>query len=173
VADAVDLANESILFPDLDEDPMTAGGPLPEPRTTNTGKIDGRTKAARAARASAPRSPQPRKTPGRSKARTDYRAGIEGLGQMAAFAISFKAPADAAAVAYHTPPIAKAVADLANEKPEVAAVLDRLLSAGPYAALLTAVTPLVIQLLVNHKVAPAGIMGSVTPEEMLAVFSSG
>lgn len=81
---------------------------------------------------------------------TDYRPGLLGLAQLGAMALSFKAPADAAAITYHAPPIAEALNDLAAERPEVAAVLDKILAAGPYGALIAAVLPLGLQLAHNH-----------------------
>lgn len=77
--------------------------------------------------------------------------------------------ADAAAIEQAAPGIASAVSDLANERPEVAAVLDRILKAGPYGALLAAVIPMTVQMLANHKVIPAGVMGSKTPEDLLGI----
>ena len=173
MGDAADLADSTILYKDTDTESVMAAGPTPPPR-----KVDGRSREARAARAASGspyKAPVPRKGPGGrpARAKTDYRAGIEGIGQMAAFGLSFKSPADAAAVMIHTPPIAQAMADLANEKPEVAAILDRLLAAGPYAALLTAVTPLILQVLCNHGKMPAGLMGTVPPEQLVAMLGGG
>lgn len=92
--------------------------------------------------------------------RPDYARGIMGLLQLAAAPLMVAgakndaALADAAALTVHGPPIAEALDDLAQERPEFAAVLDRVLSAGPYGALLSAALPLVAQLAVNHGLVP-------------------
>jgi hypothetical protein len=61
---------------------------------------------------------------------------------------------DGFCVAQHTPPIADAVADLAVERPEVAAALDKIMAVGPYGALIGAVLPLAIQIAHNHNKVP-------------------
>lgn len=101
----------------------------------------------------------------------DYRSGILGLMQVAAVPLTFVAPADAAALVMHAPPIAEALHQLACDRPEVARVLDVVLSVGPYGAVLAACLPLVVQVLHNHgaierKMAHA--LGAVPKEELLA-----
>lgn len=88
----------------------------------------------------------------------DYRPGILRLGGLLTLPLAFRAPVDAAVVDFHlqgedtpdNPGIARAISNLANENPQVAAVLDRVLAAGPYAELVGAVMPLAVQLLTNH-----------------------
>ncbi|WP_333746434.1 hypothetical protein, partial [Streptomyces sp. IBSBF 2950] len=63
-------------------------------------------------------------------------------------------PVDGFCVAQHTPPIADAVADLAVERPEVAAALEKILTVGPYGALIGAMLPLAVQIAHNHKKVP-------------------
>lgn len=119
-----------------------------------------------------PATPRKRSTTPRAKAKkTDYTEGLIGLGQLVSFPLAFVAPADAAAITGHMPPIAKALNDLAQDKPEVAAVLDRVLAGGPYAALLTACAPLVVQLAHNHGLVPetvARTMGATPKRTILA-----
>jgi hypothetical protein len=83
-----------------------------------------------------------------------YADGVRGLLQIPAAVISIVDPVDGFCIAQHTPPIADAVADLAVDRPEVAAALDRVLAVGPYGALLGAVLPLVFQLGHNHNLVP-------------------
>lgn len=169
-------------------------GELPEPPRVETGvgdvpldrfgKPDRRTRAGRAAAGLPPKPAPPnkgtgrvrdrggRKAPAAARGATDYRPGINNLGQMVAFGLSFAAPADAAAIMVHTPPIAEALNNLAAVKPDVAAVLDRLMSAGPYGEIMLAVTPLIVQILVNHRAIPAGLMGSASPEDLIKLVSS-
>lgn len=116
--------------------------------------------------------------PKKTKNGTDYTEGIAGLLSLPATALyvagtAGKEPnlaliADANAIAIATPKIAVAVSDLANERPEIAAVLDKILKVGPYGALLTAVVPMVAQILANHKVIPAGIAGTKSAEDYLS-----
>ena len=91
---------------------------------------------------------------GRKPKKPDYTEGINGLFQLVSVPLAFTAPADAYAVAAHGPNISKAVNDLAQERPEVAAVLDKVLKVGPYGALLGAVIPLAVQIMHNHNVIP-------------------
>lgn len=118
----------------------------------------------------------PRRISGRSKSKggTDYRPGILGLLQLPAGVLAVaglnkpELAADAATLTVYAPGVAEAVNDLANERPEIAAVLDRVLAVGPYGALLAAVTPMVLQILCNHEVIPSGILGTVPKEALLA-----
>lgn len=84
-----------------------------------------------------------------------YEEGVAGLLQIPSAGLALFNPVDAYCVAHHTPPIAKAVADLAVERPEIAAALDKILVAGPYGALIGAVFPLAVQLAHNHNAVPA------------------
>lgn len=83
-----------------------------------------------------------------------YVEGISGIFQIVAAGVSMVDPVDGFCVAQQTPPIADAVADLAVERPEVAATLDRIMAVGPYGALIGAVLPLVVQIAHNHNKVP-------------------
>lgn len=117
-------------------------------------------------------------TPRKKKSHgTDYTEGVTQLFAMPAAMLgvigsqtnNLPLVADAAVINHYAPQVASAVNDLAQERPEVAAVLDRVLKAGPYAALIGAVVPMAIQILANHKVVPAGIAGSMTAEQVLGI----
>lgn len=162
--DVVDLAMDTTLYYAPEEGPEVSV-PL-----TKSGKPDGRSRAARAASGRAPQGPSQRRPPVKAPRSKDYRAGIEGIGQLAGGALFFVAPADAAAVMLHTPPIAAALNHLAQQDPRVAAMLDKLLAVGPYGALLAAVMPLVLQILTNHGKIPAGVLGTHTPDDLIAVI---
>ena len=118
-------------------------------------------------------APSPRRTStaGRSTktSGTDYRPGINGLFQMIAVPLAFTAPADAAAVGHHGPQIAEALNEVAKERPEVAAALEKVLSAGPYGLLIAAVVPLGVQIAHNHGLIPEQIAVSVgaTPKRVI------
>jgi hypothetical protein len=144
---------------------------------TGTGRRRGRSAGPAEQPEGTPAPPPPRaarKPTGGSK-RTDYATSLNGVVQMVAMPLGIAGQrnpqllADAAAVATHGPNIAAALDDLANEKPEVARVLDKILTVGPYGALMTAVLPLVFQLGANHRVLPAGLLGSVPPEVLTGV----
>jgi hypothetical protein len=127
-------------------------------------------------------TPKKRATPtGRRTAappQTDYRTPILGLFQLPAGVLALagttrpELAADAAAITIYAPGIAEALEKLAYERPEVAAVLDRVLQVGPYGVLIAATAPLLLQLLANHKVVPAGLLGTAKPEQLLAAFLS-
>lgn len=116
---------------------------------------------------------QTTKTVGAS-AKTEAREdGLLGLSTIATgLLIITKNYADAGAVDMHAEPIAHEVAVLAEDNEKVANIVDRITAIGPYAALLTAVMPLALQLLVNHdRISPnaAGMLGGkVMSKEALA-----
>lgn len=109
----------------------------------------------------------------------DYAAGVTELLQIPAAVLgvvgmqtgSVPLVADAEVINQYAPHIGAAVNGLAQERPEVAAALDRILKAGPYAALIGAVVPMVSQILANHKILPAGVMGTKTAEQVLGIQS--
>lgn len=131
-------------------------------------KADGTPKAkpGRPSGAGTTSAPRAAKKP---KGATEYAPAIEGLFQLIAFPVAFAYPADAAAISAHAPNIAKELDALAQVRPEVAAALDRVLSVGPYGAVIAACLPLVIQLLVNHGIIPIGAVASfgVVPKETI------
>lgn len=107
----------------------------------------------------------------KSKAKTDYRPGFHGIAQISAFAVSFFSPLDAVAITDHAPGLAEAVQVTADNDPKFAAAMDRILSAGPYAALISAAMPMVVQILHNHDKIPGAAvkqMGGRTKEEIIA-----
>jgi hypothetical protein len=141
-------------------------------------------KADGTARSRPGRKPGQRSGTGQSRARTstkapalvDYKTPILGLFQIPAGALAIAGMqrpvllADSAAVTIHAEPIATALDQLAHERPEVAAVLDRILQVGPYGVLIAAVAPLALQLLSNHSILPPGTMGTIPPTQLVANF---
>lgn len=127
---------------------------------------DGSFRKKRRDAGSRPNAARPKAFGGSSQHRR-YEEGVQGLFQIPAMALAFVSPVDGFCVAQHTPPIAKAVADLAVDRPEVAAALDRVLAVGPYGALIGAILPLAVQLMHNHDMVPesmAKAMGA-TPKK--------
>lgn len=145
-----------------------AGTPDGRPRTRSAPR---RTRVAAApSRRAAPKQQK-------KQAGTDYRPGIVGLMQLIAAPLmvaGLKSPAcalDAATVTLHAEPIADALQETAEQVPQFAAVLDKVLSVGPYGALLAAALPLAVQVAANHQLIPAPVaaaMGALSPDELMA-----
>lgn len=121
-----------------------------KPRKSPPGEATKKKKTRSSSSGSGPR-PSTRRTAPKGP---DYRPGILGMLQTVTIPLAFVAPADAAAVGHHGPGVAEALNDLARERPEVAAALERVMQVGPYGALIGAVVPLAVQLLHNHDVLP-------------------
>ena len=104
--------------------------------------------------------------------------GVTGLMQLVGggFAVAYSTTrntaflADALAVNDHAPAISAACAEVAANDARFAALIDKLTAAGPYAALIGAVVPLVAQLARNHGVTAAQAMGAVDPDELIATL---
>lgn len=95
--------------------------------------------------------------------------GLNGLAQIGqGIALGFKQYADAATLGTHFPPLATELAKLADHYDVIAKPIDLLIQVGPFGALIASAMPLVAQLAVNHRMAPAGVMGTVPPETLSA-----
>lgn len=122
----------------------------------------------------APAAPPARKTSAPPAKRSasklaEREEAIGGLGQIAqGVLIATRQYADAGAVGLHFPAIAHEVAKLADTDERIAKLVDPILQVGPYAGLLAAVMPLVMQLAANHGRVQAGIMGTVAPDALEA-----
>ena len=106
------------------------------------------------------------KTAAKTIAKTPEREeALNGFGQLGQGAlIAFGQYADAGAIGMHWPDISREVAKLADTQETIARIIDPLLQVGPYAALITAVMPLVMQCMVNHGKAAPGAMGTVSKD---------
>ena len=107
----------------------------------------------RSGRASRPKAPR-RSSKARSSRGPDYEGIIGGLLQAVSIPLMAVSPLDVVAIADHGENVARAAALTASERPEVAAVLDKLATVGPYSILLGAVTPLLTQIFTNHRMIP-------------------
>lgn len=121
----------------------------------------------------APAAPPARKTSAPPARKTvtsklaEREEAIGGLGQIAqGILITTRQYADAAAIGLHFPNVAHEIAKLADTDERIAKIVDPLLQVGPYAGLLTAILPLVMQFAVNHGRGQAGIMGTVAPDAL-------
>lgn len=120
-----------------------------------------------------PRRPgRPRKSDSEAQAQAQGQLakrveGVNGVFQLAGLACMTTGNlADAAAIGQHGPNVSVELAKIAETNEKVGRIIDRLTDMGPYGALVTALMPLVTQILVNHKVMQPGVMGSV-PRETL------
>jgi hypothetical protein len=142
-----------------------------------SGGPPGRAPAGKRGRGRPPKAPAA--VAGRVEPGPNYRPGVAGLLQVPAFALGVlgrvdKAFAlDAAAITLYTPAIADAVHDLAITDERVAAVLERVLSVGPYGALFAAIMPLAMQIAANHGKIPTNeSMGILSADKLLAAIGA-
>lgn len=138
----------------------------PGPTTSGAGPGTGRTKPRKAA---APPRSSSRSGP-RAKPRIDYKSSLDGLCQLVGVPLFFVSPLDAAALIVHQDELTTGLDQLANSDPRVAAILDRLLVAGPYGIVLAPVLKIGAQIAVNHNALPAEVgkfLGAVPPEILL------
>lgn len=124
----------------------------------------------------------PSRYQGRGKGRAkggkgkDYRPDVRGLVQVVGMPLAVAGQAneaflaDAVALEAQSEPIVEAVNELALRNARVAAALEKLATVGPYGLLLSAVSPLVLQVAVNHGALPAGMMGTVPPGALVAAL---
>lgn len=120
-------------------------------------------------------APAPGRRPATAKAQAepDYRPALAGiaqvpqlvLGMVARFTKKDAFALDSLAIGVHVPALVEAVNETAKTQPAVAAVCERLAAVGPYGLVITAVTPMVAQILCNHGVLPAN--------EQMGVFPPG
>jgi hypothetical protein len=94
--------------------------------------------------------------------------GVEGIGQAASLILLVRKQfADAQAVGMHTPPIATEMARIAETNEQWGKWLDYFSMTGPYAGLVKASLPLMLQLMANHGTIPAeagAALGVVSPK---------
>jgi len=106
-------------------------------------------------------SPPPRKSaaskvtatgaPVLSKKTKERAAGLDGIGQLLSAGLLFaRQHADAGAVYKFWPNVAVESAKIAEDNPKFGEFLDSLTVVGPYAGLIAAALPLVMQVMVNH-----------------------
>jgi hypothetical protein len=100
-------------------------------------------------------------------ARAEAVNGIFQLGQ--SFLLMAKQYADAAAIGMHGPAISNELVALAETNETIGKGIDFLMTAGPYAGLVTATLPLVLQIATNHgRIPVVGIPGVTDPKTLQA-----
>jgi hypothetical protein len=113
---------------------------------------------------------KPVRESGLTKDRTDALASLGQLAQVPL--IATKQYADAGAVSMYWPNVASEIAKLADSQPAIAKLVDPLMQVGPYAALIAAGLPFLLQIGVNHKMISAGAMGTVPASTLSAQIES-
>jgi|ERR1700722_11410647 len=107
----------------------------------------------------APHSPAKRATPRVTQEREEAVAQLGMFAQVPLMAT--KQLADAATVGLHWPKVAHEIAVLAETQEPIANLIDPLIKVGPYAGLIAAVLPMLLQIGVNHGRVKPGQMGTV------------
>lgn len=108
------------------------------------------------------------------KSRKERTEAVAALGQLAQVPLmATKQFADAGAVGAYWPNVAEEIAKLAESQPQIAAIVDPLMQVGPYAGLITAVLPLIMQIGVNHGRMTPGAMGTVPATTLSAQIEAG
>jgi hypothetical protein len=167
-------------------EPVTPDDTPEDPHAPYGRRADGTPRAKPGRRPSSGKAPPPpprkatsgRTPPPRSPKRVDYRPGVVSLlslpaGLLGAAGAGLQRPelvADAATIMTAAPALAEGVHQLAGQEPRIAAVLDRVLAAGPWGALISAMVPMIAQLAANHGIIRPGMLGTRTRDEMIASF---
>lgn len=77
--------------------------------------------------------------------------------------------ADAVAIGLHGEKISHEIVQIANTNARIARAVDYLTEVGPYAGLVTAVLPFVMQLAANHRMIPANKLPGVIDPQVLQI----
>lgn len=100
----------------------------------------------------------------------ERREAVDGAFQLAGFALIVgRQYADAGALGIHGPAISRELVDLSDKNEKIAKALDYLTEAGPYAGLIVATMPLILQVMANHGIVKAEMVatGGVVPPAAL------
>lgn len=128
--------------------------------------LDGRPKTSRrgrprkdtAPKSSGPAAPSPRSTrPPTGGRKKNYTDGITGFLHMMALPLLPTLPDDAAAIMLHADSVADAINKTAQTRPEVAAMCEKIMTAGPYGLILGALLKPLAQVAENHQLLPTHI----------------
>ncbi len=127
-------------------------GPKAPPRTSgSSGRASGAAKA-------------------KAEEQARYAAVAGGLVQGVAVGLMFTSPLDGLALTLHGAELAEAVGQVAPEVPWIRAAMDRLGPIGPAGPLVAVALKLGAQIGANHGWLPPGLMGSVEPHTLAAMF---
>lgn len=139
------------------------------PRKSRAGRPRGSSKKSAGSRPGGPTAPPRAPKASTSRSKTDYTDGITGMVHMAAMPLLAVSPLDAAALLNSANDIAHAVNITAQNRPEVAAMCEKIMTAGPYGLLIGALLKPVAQICENHGWLPAQVtrpLGAVPREDL-------
>jgi hypothetical protein len=164
---AGDAFSAAMAAPDPGEAPDYPAPPKRAPREEKPPRRKPESEKPRVTSRAKPKAASPA---GAAQAAEARKAGIDGLLQLTgAVMVTFPGcRADAAALALHGEALSDALASTAAADERLGRALDRLLTAGPYTALVMAVVPLGAQIAANHGVLPVGFMGAEDPAKLRA-----
>jgi hypothetical protein len=109
-----------------------------------------------AKRATAPSPPPAQEIAGKSALNQNRLEGLLGLAQLGqGICLMTGLHADAMAIGKLFPPVAREIANIADDNESIAQPLDFIIKIGPYGALIAAAMPFVMQILANHGVVDA------------------
>lgn len=140
--------------------PGAAGPDVPPAAPTSTAGAE-EPPAAKAgpARARAKRAPKrdaaPKPGPGRPSNKAKRAEKVGGMLATVGMCVMPFQPADGVAVMQHSPAIADAVAELAEQNKRIASFIDSATTNAAWVGVGIAVLPLVVQILANHELIPA------------------
>ena len=152
---------------------------IPDPDTrTGTGRRVGGRRRPAAGSAPPKRTPKVAGTPRKPRKLMSYRDTIGGIVQAIAAPLAMLGQrrqnhafiADAATLAHYSDALADAVEATADVDERFSAVMDKLRTVGPYAALLSVASSMAVQLAHNHNVIPAELavgLGAQPPEALV------
>lgn len=155
---------------------------IPDPDTrTRTGGVRGRRRPAAGSTPPKRAAPKVAGAPRKPRKLMSYRETIGGLVQIVAGPLAMLGQrrqrmayiADAATLTHYADHLADAVEATADVDERFAAVMDKLRTVGPYAALLSVATSIAVQVAHNHDVIPAEVaqsLGAQPPEALVMDF---
>ena len=148
------------------------GKAMAEARANKGPRVSGRGAPAKTRRSAG--APGGSSRPNKSTARLQAAQALMQLPAVLTAMLGTVMPAfryDSMAFSLHGEAVAVALADTAETVPAVAALLERAGKVGPYGALVTAMTPLVVQLAANHNMIRPGMMGTLDRENLFATVA--
>lgn len=160
---------EAMAAPAAGEAPEYSAPPRRDPEAPYGRRVDGTPKAKPGQKGRSVGNEKARVRSGQPvaaaapKDRTEVLGGLLQLISIPLMAVPELRP-DAAALAMHGPGVVTALNTAASADPRLGGLIDRLVTVGPYGALVAAVVPLAAQLLRNHT--PINIPGTIDPRQL-------
>lgn len=158
-------------LPPVEPRPIVSETPPERPAAKRPTTRAGRRAQAAAKKATPKAETKPSSTakpaPRRASLEVRLAGSIAGLGTSVVIAGAMTSPAvqaDGMLIVEHSGNIATALDKLAKDNPNVAVALERMLTAGAYAGLITALTPVLLGIAANHGALPPGVLAMLTQQ---------